>query len=202
MAQHMMYNFTQTSQQVRLCHVISETSANNNPEWVSGDHGAVAQWDYDHTSDGIAYHRVWRQQQLPFSEINQQADWGNWYWATKYTPNLSFQSGSDTAVRGAFKANGWLPNTEDYYFRPINQQWPVFGFASNLGSVTGPVSTLYAIGLTQEQAIQFDGETGVVPLASLWTSYFASETDAVSTHPPCGAQHFEDVVAISWFISI
>jgi hypothetical protein len=27
---------------------------------------------------GVAYHEVWRQQQLEFSEYNQQAEWGYW----------------------------------------------------------------------------------------------------------------------------
>lgn len=27
---------------------------------------------------GIAYHKVYRQQQLEFSEENQQANWGKW----------------------------------------------------------------------------------------------------------------------------
>jgi hypothetical protein len=149
-------------------------------EWVAGDHGSIAQWDYDLTSDNIAYHKVYRQEQLLFHETNQQADWGNWFWATDNVPNLSFQSGSDTAVRGAFQSNGKLPDTKDPNFRPINQQYPVFGFSKDLGSVTTPVNTLYTLGLTQEQAIQFDGQTGIVPLTSLWTSYFSSETDAVS----------------------
>lgn len=30
--------------------------------------------------------------------------------------------------------------------------------------------------------MQFDGAAGIVPLASLWTSYFSSETQAVSQH--------------------
>lgn len=160
-------------------HVMHCISADPITEWVSGDHSAAAQWEYD-TTGGVASHKVWRQQQLKFSEINQQADWGNWYWSTKDAPGLTFQSGSDVDVRGAFVASGKLGNSKDSNFRPINQNWPVFGFATDLGSVTGPVHTLYTLGLTQEEAIQFDGQTGVVPLTSLWTSYFGSETDAVS----------------------
>ncbi|TVY44587.1 Glutaminase A [Lachnellula occidentalis] len=149
-------------------------------EWVSGDHSAVAQWDQDTTSDGISYHKVYRQTQLLFSETADQADWGYWYYATKKVQGLSFQSGSDTTVRGNFQSNGSLPNTKDTDYRAINAQYPVFGFASDLGTVSGSVSTLYTLGLTQEQAIQFDGATGVVPLSSLWTSYFSKETDALS----------------------
>ena len=102
--------------------------------------------------------------------------------ATKNTDKLTYQSGADVNVRGAFQSNGKLPNTKDTKYRPINQDYPVFGFSKDLGVVTGPVHTLYTIGLTQEKAIQYDGATGIVPLASLWTSYFSSETAAVSQH--------------------
>ncbi|CZR55322.1 probable glutaminase GtaA [Phialocephala subalpina] len=149
-------------------------------EWVSGNRGSTAQWEYGTTSDGISYHRVWRQDQPEFSETNDQADWGYWYWATERTESLSFQSGADVDVRGAFMANGKLADSNDTNYRPINQNFPVFGFSIGLGSVTGSVSTLYTLGLTQENAIQFDGATGIVPLTSLWTSYFSSETDALS----------------------
>jgi hypothetical protein len=149
-------------------------------EWVAGDHASVAQWDYDTTSDNLVYHKVWRQTQLEFSESFDQADWGYWYWTTKNVEDLTYQSGADRDVRGAFENNGKLGNTKDTNFRPINQDYPVFGFSRDLGSVTSSVSTLYTIGLTQEQAIQFDGRSGLVPLSSLWTSYFSSETDAVS----------------------
>ncbi|PVH87153.1 glutaminase GtaA [Cadophora sp. DSE1049] len=149
-------------------------------EWVAGDHSSVAEWVHDTTSDDIAYHRVYRQTQLEFSETNDQADWGYWYWATKNSDKLTYQSGADVDVRGAFQSNGKLANAKDTNYRPINQDYPVFGFSVDLGTVTGSVNTLYTIGLTQEQAIQFDGATGVVPLASLWTSYFSSETEALS----------------------
>jgi len=148
-------------------------------EWVAGDHSAVAQWDKGTTNDGISYHRVYRQTQLLFSETNDQADWGYWYYATKNTTNLSFQQGADASVRGAFQNTGKLGDSSETNYRPINQQYPVFGFSSDLGSVIGPVNTLYTIGLTQQQAIQFAGQSGIVPLSSLWTSYFPSETDAV-----------------------
>lgn len=45
-------------------------------EWASGDVGATAQWDYG-TSDGIAYHKVWKQNQQKFNEVNDRAEWGN-----------------------------------------------------------------------------------------------------------------------------
>ena len=162
-------------------HVTFASQLTRTTEWVAGDHSSVAQWDYGTTSDGIAYHQVYRQTQLLFSETNQQADWGYWYWSTQSVSGLTYQSGQDVIVRGAFMSNGTLPNTQDTDYRPINDAWPVFGYSVSLGSVVGPVSTLYTLGLTQEEAIQFDGETGIVPVTSLWTSYFSNELDAVST---------------------
>jgi hypothetical protein len=70
-----------------------------------------------------------------------------------------------------------LNNTKDTNYRAIDDNYPVFGFASDLGNVTSSVSTLYTIGLAQEQAVQFDGKDGVQPISSLWTSYFDSEPD-------------------------
>ena len=94
---------------------------------------------------------------------------------------MTFQIGSDTDVRGAFTTSGRLANTNDTNFRAINDDQPTFAFAVDLGSVeTTPVSTLFTIGLAQEQAIQFDGANGNVGVPSLWTSYYATELDAVS----------------------
>ncbi len=97
---------------------------------------------------------------------------------------MTFQSGADKAVRGAFQKNGKLANTKDKHFRPINKDFPVFGFSVDLGSVVGLESTLFTLGLTQELALQFDGQTGIVTLNSLWTSHFSEETDAVSLSVP------------------
>jgi len=101
-------------------------------EWVAGDHGSTAQWDYATTGDGISYHKVYRQTQLLYSETNEQADWGYWYWSTKETPNLTYQSGEDIVVRSAFQSSGTLPNTSDNNFRAINNDWPVFAYSINL----------------------------------------------------------------------
>lgn len=118
---------------------------------------------------------------MAFSETSDQTDFGYWYWATQNTTNLTFQSGSDTTVRTNFATVGKLANTNDTNYRAIQNNYPVFGFAVDLGSVGAkPANTLYTLGLTQEEAIQYDGATGVVPVPSLWTSYFATELDAVS----------------------
>lgn len=51
--------------------------ANISLEWASGDRNLKAEWDYGTTTDGINYHKVWKQEQQVFHERQDQAEWGN-----------------------------------------------------------------------------------------------------------------------------
>lgn len=149
-------------------------------EWVSGDRNNFAQWEYG-TSGQLSYHKVYRQTQLAFSEINDQTEYGNWWYATNSEKGYTFESGIDRDVRGQFMKYGSLANTIDIAYRAINDQWPVFAHAFDLKKVKRePVSRIFTIGLTQEDAIQFDGANGVVSLPSLWTQYFSDEISALT----------------------
>ena len=142
----------------------------------------VAEAD-DQGTGGVAYHKVFRQEQLPFAEINQQTEYGNWYYATENVASLTHRSGADTTVRKQFADSGHLDNSADGNYRPIQQAYPVFGFSRDLGSVgSSSASALFQISLHQENAIQFLGNNGVQPVPSLWTSYFEDDTKAVSQH--------------------
>ena len=133
------------------------------------------------STGGIAYHEVYRQQQLNFSETNQQANWGRWYYATENTVQLSHQSGADFDVRGQFLNNGYLANTEDTNYRAIDDAYPVFGFAVNVGQVASQsVSTLFQLSLHQDDCIQFENASGNQSVPCMWTNYFDSDTAAVS----------------------
>ncbi|BCS22855.1 glutaminase GtaA [Aspergillus puulaauensis] len=150
-------------------------------EWVSGDRSAIAQWDYGVTGDGVAYHKVHRQTPLLFSENRDQAEWGDWYWATDNGAGLTYQAGADVDVRGAFASNGRLSNTNDAGYRAISDNWPVFGFAHDLGSIQSSIGVLFSIGLTQPEAIQYTGSSDTLsPVSSLWTSYFSTGLDALN----------------------
>lgn len=75
--------------------------------------------------------------------------------------------------------DGKLPNTKDTRWRPVTRDWPVFGFAVDLGSVwSAPVETLFSLGVAQVEAIDFQGmRRQIVP--NLWTSYFKTELESV-----------------------
>ncbi|RKF53563.1 Glutaminase A [Erysiphe neolycopersici] len=149
-------------------------------EWVSGDKNSIAQWDFGRTNDSIAFHKVYRQTQLLFSEVAEQAEWGSWYWATRDTSSLTHQSGADEVVRNTFISNGKLDNSEDKNYRPIHQNYPVFGYALDLGPIVETKSTLFTINLAQELSMQYAIPSGKVHLPSLWTSYFPTDENALS----------------------
>jgi hypothetical protein len=135
----------------------------------------------------VAYHAVWKHDQLEFSEggqgWNEMANWGTVFYGTERAPGLTTATGEDRAVRGAFISSGQLGNVTDTRWRSIRSDWPVFGFAKEMGYVVGgiPKSLLFSIGLAQHNAIQFLGKGDTVrKLPSLWTSYWATGMDAVS----------------------
>lgn len=178
-----MCSYTPTSQQVSLCRSHIAISLTNRSEWVSGDRRAIAEWSYDvdqGDTDGIAYHKVFRQEQLPFAEINQQTEYGNWYYSTDNKSGLTHRSGADTVTRQQFASSGLLDNKADANYRSINDAWPVFAFARDLGSVgSSSTSTLFQLSLHQKDAVRFLGENGIQAVPSLWTSYFSDDIAAV-----------------------
>ncbi|CAD0015901.1 unnamed protein product [Aureobasidium pullulans] len=133
-------------------------------------------------ANSITYHRFYRQEQQVFVENSDQASWGNWIYACSHEGLTYSNGGVDTDVRGAFINNGVLDNDLNTNYRAISNQWPVFAFALDFGSVgSTPQSALFTLTLAQNEAIQFEYDTNKVQqLPPLWTSYFTSELDLVS----------------------
>ncbi|CAK4031781.1 probable glutaminase [Lecanosticta acicola] len=158
-------------------------------EWVSGDRSKTAQWNSgvaqgssDACTGSLAYHKVWRQEQAEFAEDADQAAWGYWYYATQQAEGLTRQSGADVDVRKQFTDRGELANTEDTDFRAIDDRFPVFGFAKQLGHVSQHAhETLFTINLLQERAVQFGREGGVQQVPSYWTNTSPDELSALTT---------------------
>ncbi|KAF2838247.1 glutaminase GtaA [Patellaria atrata CBS 101060] len=149
-------------------------------EWVSGDRTSKATWDYGTTGD-VAFHKISKAAPVSFGESRDQAEWGNWYYATNAGDATTYQSGPDVDVRGAFTDDGKLKNSKDEDFRAINDRWPVFAFAVDLSSVdSSGSSALFSIGLCQEQAVQFSSRNGYGPSPALWKSYFEDDLAALS----------------------
>ena len=71
----------------------------------------------------MLYHKFWLQNQTTFTEYDQQANWGNWYWATGSQQGVTFQIGEDTVVRPQFASTGNLTDKVDTNYRAINNEW-------------------------------------------------------------------------------
>ncbi|KAJ8104989.1 hypothetical protein OPT61_g10452 [Boeremia exigua] len=148
-------------------------------EWISGDVSTTAEWGFGLYND-VAYYRLSRRNQKTFSEVKDRAEWGNFYYATDARNGVTYQSGADDDVRGSFVSAGRLASSNDTNFRAVNDDWPVLGYGIELGSIgASPVTSLFSLGLCQDEAIQFLGADGLVVLPPLWKSYFADDLEAL-----------------------
>jgi hypothetical protein len=83
----------------------------------------------------------------PLEERNEMAAWGSAVLSTPSTPFVTYQSGGSTTVRTDFVKAGRLADSVDPKFRAIDDNWPVFGLARDLGRVgKGQHSTYFSLG--------------------------------------------------------
>ncbi len=151
-------------------------------EWTNGNESALVSWapetiplDSDGTSatGNLAAWTAYPTDPQVFTQTGNFADWGTSLWATKQVAGLTVQSGQDTVVRTQFATTGTLNGSNDTdQPRAINDRYPVFAFADDLGSVgtiaTAPFTLL--LGRERDPAVNYLGN----PVRSLWTQYFPS----------------------------
>jgi hypothetical protein len=148
-------------------------------EWCSADDGQQITWAPATIAYGGGQVQAWTVQlanQQPLTEQNQQAAWGTWVWSTPVTSGLTWQSGQDIVVRAQFVNNGKLTNGNDTNYRAINNNWPVFGFAADLGTLGARPATIpLSIGLVRTPAVSYLGQD----LPPLWTKYYSTWQEMV-----------------------
>ncbi|KAF9476478.1 DUF1793-domain-containing protein [Pholiota conissans] len=152
--------------------VYSDISA----EWVSGDTSLPVDWST--SSNNVITHQVQLARQIPFSELSDRAQYGAAFFSTPSSAASTYQSGADVVVRAQFINNGRLTNTQDSNFRPISDNWPVFGLSHDLGSIkaaTDPV--VFSVGHIREPALQYIITNGATQPRSL---YFWSQFSCTS----------------------
>jgi hypothetical protein len=146
-------------------------------EWCSADDSQQITWAPAQVSYSGGTLQAWTVQlasQQPLTEQNQQAAWGTTVWSTPATSGVSYQSGQDIVVRAQFVSHGVLANTSDTNYRPINDNWPVFGFCADLGQLAGAAKSVpLSIGLVRTPAVSYQGQA----LQPLWTASFSSWQD-------------------------
>ena len=151
-------------------------------EWTNGNESALVSWapetiplDSDGTAatGNLAAWTAYPTDPQVFTQTGNFADWGTSLWATQQVAGLTVQSGQDIVVRSLFATTGALAGTNDTNQpRAINNDYPVFAFAKNLGTVgttaTSPFTLL--LGRERDPAINYLGNS----IRSLWTQYFPS----------------------------
>ena len=98
----------------------------------------------------------------------------------------TYQTGQDVVVRAQFINNGALANTKDTNFRAVENDWPVFAFAHNLGTVSGTSApVVFAVGHVRDPAIEYIIAGGATQNRSVFFwSQFASVATAVGPFSP------------------
>jgi hypothetical protein len=140
-------------------------------EWAHGDDTQQVSWAQQ-TSGSLNVLTVTPATPTVLAEHGDQASWGTVVWATDNVTGLTWQAGQDTVVR-ANAATGVLPNTSDTSQpRAINNDWPVFGFLRNLGTVTATPSAqlVVCIGHVRQPAVSYLGAN----LSPYWTTFWSS----------------------------
>ncbi|KAF9019248.1 DUF1793-domain-containing protein [Hymenopellis radicata] len=159
-------------------------------EWVSGDSALAINWTT--STEGAITHQIQLQEPAVFGEISDQTQYGSMYYATSSVDGLTYQTGPDVDVRAQFVTTGTLNNTQDTNYRAIQDNWPVFAFAHNLGDVktaTDPV--VVAIGHVRDPVIQYIRAAGEMQERSL---YFFSEFSSVSDAIPSFLSDYGDAL--------
>lgn len=88
--------------------------------------------------------------------------------------STTYQTGQDIVVRAQFINDGVLANTSDTNFRAISDDWPVFAFAQDLGTVSGTSNTVvFTVGHVRDPAVEYIIAGGAYQARSLyaWSAY-------------------------------
>ncbi len=149
-------------------------------EWAHGDSNTQIRWSQDQVPGAAGGPSLTSLSFTPnnpqvLAENGDMASWGTVVFSASNQSGLTWQIGADTAVRAAALGNGSLANTVDgNQPRSIDNNWPVFAFSFDLGSVRGSTrSAVLSVGHVREPAVSYLG----AQLPPLWRSYWSGWQD-------------------------
>ena len=158
-------------------------------QFVTNEADAACQWTQAEVLDlgggtEIQYLDISRVTPLVFQESNDRAEYGQITFA--YQPqnasiNTSYAIGKPIGEsRNEFVATGKLAGVVDTKFRSMNEDWPTFAFAHDLGPVGKEAKSLrYVLGHTREPALQYVTPSGIEIRHEFWRSHFSTVAEAV-----------------------
>ncbi|KAF5344089.1 hypothetical protein D9758_008834 [Tetrapyrgos nigripes] len=152
-------------------------------EWVAGNTTLTVNWNT--TIQDALTHTVALQDQTEFVEDNDRILQGSAFYSTlNQASGLTYQTGSDVDVRATFINQGKLNNTQDTNFRAIQDNWPVFAYAHDLGTVTSASTNpvVIAVGHVRDPVVHYIVENGELQNRSaLFFNQFTQPQDAITS---------------------
>ncbi|KAK7470513.1 hypothetical protein VKT23_001939 [Stygiomarasmius scandens] len=178
-------------------------------EWVSGNTTSFIKWTTS-IQDALS-HEVQLQNQTDFAPGDRILQGSVFYSTLNQASGLTYQTGADVNLRALFINSGRLNNTQDSEFRAIQDNWPVFAYAHDLGTVNSTSSdpVVYAVGSVRDPAIEYIVENGQLQNRSLYfwnqfsevqygiTSFLKDYKDALSRANTFDSKVQADASAIS-----
>ncbi|KAL0952379.1 hypothetical protein HGRIS_006656 [Hohenbuehelia grisea] len=149
-------------------------------QWVTGNDAAVVQWDTTQTANSL-YHRMSLTTAQPLTELNEQTQDGTLYFASSLRTGLSWQTGADRDMRGAFNSSGGLQDTQDTNFRNVGDHFPVLSFALDLGNISSSEDpVVWAVGMVRNPSVQYvDARLQTQNRTSYFWTRFSTIGDAI-----------------------
>jgi hypothetical protein len=159
-------------------------------EWANGDSAQSVQWQREsvpHAGGTLTVQSIASSSPLSLSQSNEYVQWGTAFVAADaHNATQTTAIGSDVSLRTMAVNTGALDGSIDTNMpRAINANWPVLGFAFDLGMVAAAASAPVTLemGLAREPAVSYQ-KTPVPPLwKSYWSTWEAMVADAYDDAP-------------------
>ncbi|KAK4057768.1 hypothetical protein OIO90_000987 [Microbotryomycetes sp. JL221] len=146
-------------------------------DWASGDSNADLTWDFA-VHEGAGVHDVRRKDEMPFAEVDQQAEWGSAVYATQMGPGVVAGSGHDKKLRQEFINKGHISGAQDVEYRSARDRSPAFAFSTKLSS-GNPVAT-FSVGHMRSPYVNYVTEDGQKTRRGFWAIKYEHKRDAIA----------------------
>ncbi|KAI0306203.1 hypothetical protein B0F90DRAFT_973382 [Multifurca ochricompacta] len=131
-------------------------------DFFVSDGGQNITWSAVSTGQSV-YEMAQLQTQRVFSEnAGGQAEWGQYYFATAWSNDITYGVDSADSLISTFSAQGSLKTVPDSIspVEGINNISTAFALTRNFGNITTNATAVFAIGFVQDPAVQYVNPTG------------------------------------------
>ncbi|KAL1740343.1 hypothetical protein HDZ31DRAFT_47684 [Schizophyllum fasciatum] len=147
-------------------------------EWLADDLGTTITWD-ETTAASTIFHKASPVDPSPMAEKNGIAEDATLYFGMARAPSLTWQSGFADDVRAQFNKTGALLDEGDAAYRAVNDRWPVFSLAWDLGGVDGDAKeAVWALGLARRPVVQYTSGSDSQARYPYYLTEYSSADDA------------------------